>query len=145
MKKIFLVCAITAVVALSVYGQTKQQDIIRLLDITNAKMQAAQMFDLMLPNLKATAPDAPLTFWTMFRSKLDVNSLVDSLVPIYDRHFLHDDIKELIRFYESSVGKKLLDVTPRITQESYHIGEEFGEKLASDVLNELKMQGYLNY
>jgi hypothetical protein len=142
MKKIFLVCLITIGISSFVYCQTKRQDIIRLLEISNTKLQAAQMFDLMLPNLKSMAPDVPLTFWTMIKSKLEVDSFVDLFIPVYDRHFSHDDIKKLIQFYESPIGKKLLDLTPLIAQESYRIGEEWGQKLAFDVLNELRAQGY---
>jgi hypothetical protein len=142
MKKIFALCIIIAGISASVFGQSKRQDIIKLLGVSNTGLQAAQMFDLMLPNLKLMAPDAPLTFWTMVKSKLDIDGFVNLFIPIYDKYFSHDDIKELIQFYESPIGKKLLDVTPLMTQESYHIGEEWGQKLALDVLNELRQQGY---
>jgi hypothetical protein len=142
MKKIFMACVIIAGISCSIFSQSKRQDIIKLLDVSNTKLQAAQMFDLMLPNLKLMAPDAPLTFWTMFKLKLDIDSLVNLFIPVYDKYFSHGDIKELIQFYESPIGQKLLDVTPLITQESYHIGEEWGQKLFLDVLNELSRQGY---
>jgi hypothetical protein len=142
MKKAFFVCLIIAGMSFSVYSQTKRQDIIKFLEVSSMKLQAAQMFDLMLPDLKLMAPDAPLTFWTMFKSKLDIDSFVNLFIPVYDKHFSHDDIKKLIQFYESPIGKKLLDVTPLLTQESYRIGEEWGEKLALDILNELQRQGY---
>jgi hypothetical protein len=142
MKKIFMVCVIITGISCSVFSQSKRQDIIKLLDVSNTKLQAAQMFDLMLPNLKLMAPDAPLTFWTMFKLKLDIDSFVNLFIPVYDKYFSHGDIKELIQFYESPIGQKLLDVTPLITQESYHIGEEWGQKLFLDVLNELSRQGY---
>jgi hypothetical protein len=142
MKKIFFICLIAAGLAASVYGQTKKQDIIKLLDITNTRLQAVQMFDLMLPNIEQMVPDVPATFWDIFKSKLDIDGFVNLFIPIYDRHFSHDDIKRLIQFYESPIGKKLLDVTPSLTQESYRIGEEWGQNLALEVLNELRKQGY---
>lgn len=142
MKKIILVLFMMASISSHVFSQTKRQDIITLLEVTNTKLQAAQMFDLMLPSLKLIAPDVPLTFWTMVKSKIDMDSFANLLIPIYDKHFSHDDIKKLIQFYQSPIGKKLLDVTPMITQESYKIGEEWGQQLAIDVLNELRKQGY---
>jgi hypothetical protein len=142
MKKIFLLCIIIIGISSSVSGQSKRQDIIKLLEVSNTRLQAAQMFDLMLPNLKLMAPDAPLALWSMFKSKLDIDGFVNLFIPVYDKHFSHDDIKKLIQFYESPIGKKSLDVMPLITQESYHIGEEWGQKLALDVLNELMKQGY---
>jgi hypothetical protein len=142
MKKLLLIGLIAAGLSASVYGQTKKQDIIKLLDITNTRSLAEQMFDLMLPNIEQMAPDAPSTFWAAFKSKLDIDGFVNLFIPIYDRHFSHDDIKKLIQFYESPIGKKLLNVTPLITEESYRIGEEWGQNLGLEVLNELQRQGY---
>jgi hypothetical protein len=142
MKKLLFVFLLMAGMAAAGYGQTKKADIVRLLDISNTKMQAAQLFDLMLPSLRAMAPDVPVTFWTMFQSKLDMDSFVELFIPLYDKYFTHDEIKGLIQFYESPTGKKLLEVTPLIAQESYGIGQAWGEKLALDVINELIRLGY---
>lgn len=142
MKRMCVICIIIVSISSSLFGQSKRQDIIKLLELTNTRLQAAQMFDLMLPDLKLIAPDAPLTFWVMFKSKLDIDGLVDLTIPIYDKYFSHDDIKQMIQFYESPIGKKLLDVTPEITQESYYIGQEWGQKLALDALKELSRLGY---
>jgi hypothetical protein len=143
MKKIILIVLLTAGVVFSTHSQTKSQDIVRLLEITNTKAQAAQMFDLMMPSMLAAVPDVPSAFWTTFKSLLDLESFVNLLIPIYDRHFSHDDIRGLIQFYESPVGKKFIEVTPQITMESYAAGEEWGRKLGQDIVNELIKQGYL--
>jgi hypothetical protein len=140
MKKLLVLCLLGS--ALTVYGQTKRQDIATLLDLMNTKSQAAQMFDLMLPSLEALAPQAPAAFWTLFRSKLDMDSFSNMIIPIYDRHFSQDDIKGLIRFYESPLGRKMLAVTPQLTQESFVVGQEWGQRLAQDIIDELVKQGY---
>jgi hypothetical protein len=142
MKKSLFIFLFMAGTLIAGYGQTKRADIIRLLDVSNTKTQAAQLFDLMLPSLKMMAPDAPATFWTLFQSKLDMDGFVDLFIPVYDKYFTHDEIKGLIQFYESPVGKKLLAVTPAITQDSYGIGQVWGEKLAQDIINELVKLGY---
>ncbi|MDR0668747.1 MAG: DUF2059 domain-containing protein [Treponema sp.] len=142
MKKLCILCLLGAALACSAYGQTKRQDILKLLEMTNAQSQAVQMFDLMLPDLSQLAPQAPAEFWTMLKEKINVDSFVELLIPLYDRHFSHNDIKELIRFYESPIGRKMLEVTPALTQESYGAGQEWGLKMGQEVLNELVKQGY---
>jgi hypothetical protein len=142
MKKLFALCLLAAAFAFSAYGQTKNQDIARLLKITNTESQASQMFDLMLPSLELMAPQVPDEFWAQFKSKLDLNSFSELLVPIYDRHFSQDDIRGLIQFYESPIGKRMLEVTPLITQESFAAGQEWGQKIGQEVVNELVKQGY---
>lgn len=39
------------------------------------------------------------------------------LVNIYDKHFTHGEIQDLIEFYESPTGKKILEKNPEITKE----------------------------
>jgi hypothetical protein len=89
-------------------------------------------------------PDVPQAFWSTFRTRLDLESFSNLLIPIYDRNFSHDDIKGLIQFYESPIGRKLLEATPQITRESYAAGQEWGLKLGQDLVNELIRQGYIS-
>ena len=43
--------------------------------------------------------------------------LNEEMVGIYDRNFTHDEILDLIAFYESPTGKKLIEKNPVITAE----------------------------
>jgi hypothetical protein len=106
MKKFIFIFLLTIGVVFYSHSQTKTQDINKLLEITNTKSQAAQMLDLMIPSYMAMLPDVPQSFWNMFKTKLDVNSFVNLIIPLYDKHFTHDDIKKLIQFYESPIGEK---------------------------------------
>jgi hypothetical protein len=39
------------------------------------------------------------------------------MIPLYDKHFTHEEVKDLITFFESSTGKKMLEKTPELTAE----------------------------
>jgi len=41
----------------------------------------------------------------------------EEMVNIYDKHFTHEEIKDLIQFYESPTGKKLLEKNPEISKD----------------------------
>jgi len=142
MKKLPLVLLLTLCTAFSAYGQTKKQDIVKLLEIMDVKAQAMQMIDLMLPSMQAMVPGAPAEFWTKFKSGIKTETFMEMLIPIYDKHLSQDDIKNLIKFYESPTGKKFIKVMPSLTQDAYKAGEKWGEKLAQDVIVELKKDGY---
>jgi uncharacterized protein len=43
--------------------------------------------------------------------------LMIEMKDVYDKHFTHEEIIELITFYQSAVGQKLLDKTPEISKE----------------------------
>ena len=44
--------------------------------------------------------------------------LIDSMIPVYQKHFTKGDIDALVAFYETPTGQKLLRVLPEITAES---------------------------
>jgi hypothetical protein len=142
MKKVVALWLIGAGLVLSVQGQTKKEGIVRLLNLTDTKPQAAQMFDLMLPGFEALAPQAPTAIWTMFREKLNIDSFLEMFIAVYDKYLTHDEVKGLIQFYESPIGRRLVEITPQISQESFRIGQEWGQKIGQSVAEELIKQGY---
>ena len=60
-----------------------------------------------------------------FRKELSADELVKLIIPLYDKHLTHPEIKELIKFYETEVGKKLISVMPAITAESMQAGQQW--------------------
>lgn len=60
------------------------------------------------------------------------------MVHLYNKHFSASDIQELRGFYASDIGKKLITVTPALTQESFQAGAEWGRMLAPLVQNRVK-------
>ena len=45
----------------------------------------------------------------------------EELNAIYARHFSHDDIRELLAFYETPLGKKTIEVMPQLMMESMQV------------------------
>ena len=70
--------------------------------------------------------------------KTSMNDLTVKLVPVYQKYMTLSDLNEMIKFYESPVGKKFAKSNPLITQESMKIGQEWGMKIAQDFKNKLK-------
>jgi len=118
----------------------KQKDIRKLLKITGSGELGAQVMTQMLTNMKKAMPQVPEKFWTDFMKEVHTEELVDLIVPVYDRNLTHDDVKEIIRFYETPTGKKFVSVLPKITQESMVVGEKWGRDLAMKVQAKLQAQ-----
>ena len=118
----------------------KQKDIRKLLKITGSGELGTQVMGQMIGSMKKTMPQVPETFWSDFMKEVHTDELVDLIVPVYDRNLTHDDVKELIRFYESPTGKKFVSVLPKITQESMVVGEKWGRELAMKVMVKLQSQ-----
>lgn len=70
--------------------------------------------------------------------KSSIDELTELLIPVYKKYYTLDDLKQIIAFYETPVGKKLQASTPLITQESMAIGQEWGKGIAVKLMERIK-------
>jgi hypothetical protein len=107
----------------------------RLLDLTGAAKLALQSMEQMMPSQRAANPQVPAAFWDAFlaHARRDVPQLVDSLIQVYAAHFTQADLDELVRFYESPLGRRLSAAQPMVTQESMQVGQRWGARIGGEV------------
>ncbi|HYL10436.1 MAG TPA: DUF2059 domain-containing protein [Candidatus Acidoferrales bacterium] len=126
----------------------KEQDIRDLLELTGSKDLVMQVLDASLEQMRANFARAlpqndrgrkfADAFAEKFKSKLNADSFIDRMVPIYDKYFNEDDIKGLLKFYGTPLGQRAIKALPQITRESQAIGIELGRKAAAETIEELK-------
>ena len=130
------------------YAQTpaaapsKRADIIRLLRLTGAAQGATQALDLMLPSLRESMPEVPEQVWQECRTEVRESDMIELTYQIWDKHFTHQEIRDLIRFYETPTGRKIIRETPVLQQEILIAGKTWGDQIVERVLNRLKAKGY---
>ncbi|MDR1307476.1 MAG: DUF2059 domain-containing protein [Treponema sp.] len=146
MMKKYLLILLFCAAAVSGFGQSKEKEaeIIRLLELTNVKNLAEQVFDLYIPQLQTLVPSVPQEFWDLFKAQMDFDDFIKAYIPLYDRYYTLEEIRAMIVFYESPAGKKVIEVTPLMTAESMSIGQEWGLKMGQKLLEEMKQSGYLD-
>ena len=92
--------------------------------------------------LKTRYPDLPervlpnLTreLTAVFESQAQApGGLVDRIIAIYDKHFTHQEIKELLAFNQTPIGRKTLEVLPQIMSETTAAGQAWGQSLAPEI------------
>jgi hypothetical protein len=59
--------------------------------------------------------------------------LVEKVVPVYDKHFTHQEIREILSFYQTGTGRKAIAVLPRVISESMLIGQDWAESLGPEI------------
>lgn len=103
----------------------------RLLSITGAAKLALSSMETMINAQRQANPQIPAGFWDAFiaHARRDTAQLIDLLVPVYSKHLTRDEIEQLIRFYESPIGRRLTAVQPMISQESMTAGQMWGEAM----------------
>ena len=92
-------------------GQDKKALILSLIDASGARDNMNQMYAQLLVQYPPEDSEK-------LKSVFDVNEIILELVPVYEKYFTEEELKELIAFYQSQVGRKLLRATPLVMQDS---------------------------
>ena len=147
-----LLCTLVGSSALADSPDTaKVGDIKRLVDMTGsaniAKQFAAVVSQQFFQTLKASKPEIPdraitvmdRELMALFSEKLAApGGLIDQVIPVYDKYFTHQEIKELIAFYETPTGKKAIVVLPKVVNEGIVIGQRWGQSLGPEIEKRVK-------
>jgi hypothetical protein len=128
--------------AVSAQDTEKRADIRRLLELTGSAELGIDIMEQMIGNYKMSFPDVPSDFWDNFMEEVSPDDLIDLIIPIYDRYLTHREIRNIIAFYETPTGKKLIRVLPLIQQDSYDAGTAWGLEISNRVIEKLKQKGY---
>lgn len=124
----------------------KHDDIKQLLDLTGARAIGLRASAQVLEMYKKAHSEIAAEVWQEIlheaEARLD-EFVMERLIPIYDQYLSHEDIKALIGFYESPLGKKLLQVMPRMSQESMIAGQNWGRDFAESVQQKLLERGLM--
>ncbi len=143
MKKI-VILLFSILVLSTAFGQSKEEDIIRLMEMTGSADMGMQIMQNMIVQFRQALPEVPPEYWDQFLEKVSAEDMINIVVPIYDRHLTHDEIKDIIAFYESPTGKTLIQKLPLITGESMTAGQEWGQQLGMEIQNQLVEDGLLS-
>lgn len=98
------------------------------------------VLDQMVAILQKSHPDAPLEFWVKFRTSANTHELLELIIPVYDKYYSLEDLKQINAFYESPSGQRMVQVSPEVMKESMQIGQQWGSKLGKQVAEEIKIQ-----
>ena len=125
----------------------KEANIRKLLEMTGASTIGTQMMDNMQKNLRqfmtASLPPGDYRdklidlFAEKFKSKADAKLLVDSTVQIYDKFLSDEDIKGLIQFYSTPLGKKMVGVLPQLSTEAQTVASQWGQNIGQQSMLEV--------
>jgi hypothetical protein len=136
---VFLLGCASAICQQQLNAATKE-DIQELLALTGAKARVEQMWAQMGQQLATTAADsyrlkhpdatpvelrkvAEISGQSFQRgiAVFSVDELIDAVIPVYQNHLTHADVRSLIDFYSSEVGQKYLKELSAMTAESMQV------------------------
>jgi hypothetical protein len=66
--------------------------------------------------------------------------LVDQTARIYATHFSEAELKELLKFYKSPLGKKMVEEEPKAINGSMAFAAKWADDISADVINRMRAE-----
>lgn len=143
MKKIIVLLFCISVFQIGNAQKTsKEEKIKELLELTGSGKIGLQVFENIISDFQKSFKSVPEEFWIKFKAEAKPEDFVNMILPVYAKYYTEDEINQLIAFYKTPVGKKVISTMPQLMQESMQIGQEWGEKLAEKIYNQIEEKGY---
>ncbi|MFD2600553.1 DUF2059 domain-containing protein [Flavobacterium suzhouense] len=121
MKKLFLTLIVLFAAQVTFAQDAFKQDIVKYLNLSGQR----KTFELLVKDLSSQIPvEKQADFKKDLNASLD--DLMNKMADIYMTEFTHEDIKAVIKFYESPVGKKLTDKSAVLYETGNAVGQEWG-------------------
>lgn len=113
----------------------------KMLEVSGTMESAKVMVPQMVSMVKQQSPGIPDAFWDGFQKKWEAKldgRLTELYAPIYQKFLTLDDLKKIVAFYESPVGKKLSAATPAMMGEGMQVGQKLGMEIVTELQQELQ-------
>jgi uncharacterized protein len=121
-------------------------DILQLIDMTGGA-HMGQLFgnaiaQQIINNLQASHPNISPKAFTIIKEETSglltdpgINKqLVEMLVPIYAKYYTDADVRQMIAFYKTPLGQKIIQNNPEIAHASMQDGEQWGKDVLAPEL-----------
>jgi uncharacterized protein len=106
-----------------------------ILQLTGAHELAHQVMTRMMASIeKSLPPFMPKDVIDELEASLDKIDLDAMAIESYQKHVSTEDAAQLIAFYKSPAGRRVVRVLPLITQEMQEEGARQGMKISQDVI-----------
>jgi uncharacterized protein len=129
-------------------SREKRADIEQVIELTGVLATGQRMSQgmaaQMAKDMKSRRPDVPQELVDALVE--EVNAVVAESLPAlkeftvsrYDKHFTHDEIKELLRFYSTDIGKKVIRTAPALAQETLAFGMQWRQSLVPEIRRRIR-------
>ncbi len=101
-----------------------------------------QVVSVMSAQLRPAYPLVPEETWVEVMALVDPKEIESLVATTYTKHFTSEELAQLVAFYRSPIGKRLVEQLPLIMQESMVVGNEWNQRKVNEVVEALKARGH---
>ena len=149
MKRLYLIIATFTAIALLSPAQAGQKtdDILKMMSLAGVSRNLDQVFEMSILDtldlLRLANPKISKKLADEMKKEFIVElersqpELLGRVIQIYSNRFTHQEIKDLIAFYETPTGQKIIRITPNLTKELAVIGRSWGAAVGGRVYDRM--------
>ena len=103
-----------------------------LFDVSGSTELYNMTIKQILAILREQHPDISEAKWAAIEKEftdISLNELTVMLMPVYKKYLTIDDLKEIIKFYNTPIGRKYSKNLLPLTQDAMAVGTEWGRKI----------------
>ena len=125
-----------------VSAQTKDQSqeykeaLMKILNVSGSTAMTDSMLPQVVRMMKQISPEmdekAMLEFTSKWQQKI-TNAVVEAYAPVYQQHMTLKELKQVVDFYESPIGKKYSAVAPECMKQAFPLMQKLGGEMMSDM------------
>ena len=137
-----------------------RRDVEKLLEVTGTAALGTQMATLVanqfIDSMKQEQPDIPQRAITLIKEVLKAefssafegpDGVRSKLADIYMQHFTHDEVVEILEFYNTEVGRKTVSMLPKLAQEGAAVGQQWAaaniNRIVATLQQRLREEGFI--
>ncbi|WP_435307606.1 DUF2059 domain-containing protein [Sebaldella termitidis] len=121
MKKLFIITMLVFTMNITVFSaetpkQKKIKELFQVMDIQAATNEMSEMILNDTDSMKLSK-NQKAAMQKEMQSMMDY--VLNKQAELYDRHFTEQEIDDILNFYKTPAGKKIIEETPKITKELF--------------------------
>ena len=114
----------------------KEKNIRKILEMTGISESSKAIFNALLSSM-SLPEDAKKEILDFLMTEENMGILIDGYVKIYDETFTAKEIKDIINFYATKTGKKMISSVSIIADKSNKLGQEWGDKMFKSISDKI--------
>lgn len=135
MRKGIILCFF--LLGINAFSQSNEAKLRELITLTRSDRMLSMGFQQFMDHYNNQYKDLPADFWDEFKKEMSTEKIFALYTPIYKKYFTDSDVDELIKFYKTPAGQKMIENMPSLMNDSRKIGNDYANALNEKVKDKL--------
>ncbi|WP_426480832.1 DUF2059 domain-containing protein [Chryseobacterium sp. R2ACT005] len=135
MRKGIILCFF--LLGINAFSQSNEAKLKELITLTRSDKMLSIAFQQFMDHYNNRYKDLPDSFWDEFKKDMSSEKIFALYIPVYKKYFTDSDVDELIKFYKTPAGQKMIENMPNLMNDSMKIGSDYAQALDKRVNDKL--------